>query len=158
MIPLLLVFAAACATTDLRGRRIPNWLTVAGALAGFGYHTWRAGWEGLGFAGAGFGAAFGIYAVLFLFRGMGAGDLKMMAAMGALIGWSNWLLLFALSAVIGGLVALFVIGARGRVGQTWRNLRRLPEQKLGQPESLALPHAPVVAVAAVFTAIAMRGQ
>ena len=84
--------------------------------------------------------------------------MKMMAALGAIIGWSNWLLLFVLSAVIGGLVALIVIVARGRVGQTIRNLRRLPEQKLGQPGSLALPHAPVVAVAAVFTAIAMHGQ
>lgn len=158
MIPLLLVFAAACAATDLRSRRIPNWLTVAGALSGFAFHGWRAGWDGLGFAGMGFGAAFGIYAVLFLLRGMGAGDLKMMAGMGAIIGWSNWLLLFVLSAAIGGLVALIVIVARGRVGQTWRNLRRLPEQKLGQAGSLALPHAPVVAVAAVFTAIAMRGQ
>jgi len=158
MIPLLLGFAAACVVTDLRSRRIPNWLTVAGAVSGFGFHAWRAGSEGLGFAGMGFGAAFGIYAVLFLLRGMGAGDLKMMAAMGAIAGWSNWLLLFVLSAVIGGMVALIVIVARGRVGQTWRNLRRLPEQKLGQPESLALPHAPVVAVAAVFTAIAMHGQ
>ncbi len=158
MIPLLLVFAAACAVTDLHSRRIPNWLTMTGVLSGFGFHAWRAGWEGLGFAGLGFGAALGIYAVLFLLRGRGAGDLKMMAAMGAMIGWSNWLLLFVLSAVIGGMVALIVIVARGRVGQTWRNLRRLPEQKLGNAESLALPHAPVVAVAAVFTAIAMRGQ
>lgn len=158
MIPLLLVFAAACAVTDLRSRRIPNWLTVAGALSGFGYHAWRAGWEGIAFAGLGFGAAFGIYSILFLLRGMGAGDLKMMAAMGAMIGWSNWLLLFVLSAVIGGLVAVIAIVARGRVRQTWQNLWRLSEQKLGKPESLALPHAPVVAVAAVFTAIAMRGQ
>jgi prepilin peptidase CpaA len=158
MIPLLLGFAAACALTDLRSRRIPNWLTVAGALSGFGLHAWQTGWAGLAFAGQGFAAAFGIYAVLFLLRGRGAGDLKMMAALGAIIGWSNWLLLFVLSAVIGGLVALIVIVARGRVGQTIRNLRRLPEQKLGQPGSLALPHAPVVAVAAVFTAIAMHGQ
>ncbi len=158
MIPLLLVFAAACAATDLRSRRIPNWLTVGGVVSGFGLHVWRAGWEGLGFAGLGFGAAMGIYAVLFLLRGMGAGDLKMMAGMGAIIGWNNWLLLFVLSAVIGGAVAVIVIVARGRVAQTWRNLRRLPEQKLGLADSLALPHAPVVAVAAVFTAIAMHGQ
>ena len=158
MIPLLLVFAAACAVTDLRSRRIPNWLTVTGALTGFGFHAWRAGLEGLAFAGAGFGAAFGVYALLFLLRGMGAGDLKMMAAMGALIGWNNWLLLFVLSAILGGLVALIVVIARGRLRQTLRNLRRLPQQKLGQPHSLALPHAPVVAVAALFTAIAMRGQ
>ena len=36
--------------------------------------------------------------------------------------------------------------------------RHLPQQQLGQPGSLALPHAPVVAIAALFTAIAMRGQ
>jgi choline dehydrogenase-like flavoprotein/Flp pilus assembly protein protease CpaA len=125
---------------------------------GFSLHAWRAGLEGLAFAGAGCGAAFGIYLLLFLLRGMGAGDVKMMAAMGALIGWSNWLLLFALSAVIGGLVAVLTVLARGRLRQTLQNLRRLPQQKLGQPGSLALPHAPVVAVAALFTAIAMRGQ
>lgn len=158
MIPLLLVFAAACAVTDLRRRRIPNWLTVTGALTGFAFHAWRSGLEGLAFAGAGCGAAFGVYGLLFLLRGMGAGDVKMMAAMGALIGWNNWLLLFALSAVIGGLVAVLTILARGRLRQTLQNLRRLPQQQLGQPGSLALPHAPVVAVAALFTAIAMRGQ
>jgi Flp pilus assembly protein protease CpaA len=74
------------------------------------------------------------------------------------MGWSNWLLLFVLSALLGGLVALIVVIARGRLRQTWRNLLHLPQQKLGQPHSLALPHAPVVAVAALFTAIAMRGQ
>lgn len=158
MIPLLLGFAAACAVWDLRERRIPNWLTVGGAVAGFGWHVWRAGVEGLAFAGMGFGLAFGVYAVLFLLRGRGAGDLKMMAAMGAMIGWSNWLLLFVLSGVIGGVVALIVIVLRGRVRETLGNLRRLPEQKLGKAGSLALPHAPVVAVAAVFAAIAMRGQ
>lgn len=158
MIALLLGFAALCAGWDLRERRIPNWLTVGGAVAGLGFHAWRAGTEGLGFAGRGFALAFGVYLLLFLLRGMGAGDLKMMAAMGAIIGWSNWLLLFALSAVIGGLVALVTILLRGRVRQTVENLRRLPEQGLGKPGSLALPHAPVVAVAAVFTAIAMRGQ
>lgn len=40
MIPLLLVFSAACAFTDLRTRQIPNALTLGGALAGFAFHIW----------------------------------------------------------------------------------------------------------------------
>lgn len=158
MIPLLLIFSAACAVTDLRNRQIPNGLTLAGALAGFVFHGWQAGWAGLGFAAVGFGAAFGIYLIFFLLKGRGGGDLKMMAALGAILGWNNWLLLFVLTSVLGGVVALIVVVARGRVGQTWRNLRNLSQQTLDRPNALSLPHAPVVAVAALFTAIAMRGQ
>lgn len=158
MIPLLLAFSAACAYTDLRSREIPNALTVTGALAGFAFHGWRAGWAGLGFAAIGFGAAFGIYLVFFLLRGRGGGDVKMMAALGAILGWSNWLLLFVLTSVLGGVVALIVIVSRGRVRETGKNLLNLGQQRIGGPGSLALPHAPVVAVAALFTAIAMNGQ
>lgn len=82
----------------------------------------------------------------------------MMAALGAILGWNNWLLLFVLTSVLGGVVALIVVVLRGRLGQTWRNLRNLSQQTLSRPDALALPHAPVVAVAALFTAIAMRGQ
>ena len=127
-------------------------------ICGTVFHGWQAGWAGLGFAAVGFGAAFGIYLIFFLLKGRGGGDLKMMAALGAILGWSNWVLLFVLTSVLGGVVALIVVVARGRVGQTWRNLRNLSQQTLDRPNALSLPHAPVVAVAALFTAIAMRGQ
>jgi prepilin peptidase CpaA len=158
MIALLLLFSAACAYTDLRSREIPNALTVSGALAGFVYHGWRAGWAGLGFAAVGFGAAFGIYLIFFLLKGRGGGDVKMMAALGAILGWNDWLLLFVLTSVLGGVVALIVVVSRGRVKETGKNLLNLGQQKLGGPRALALPHGPVVAVAALFTAIAINGR
>ena len=73
---------------DVRYRRIPNWLTAIGVLLGLGLNTFLyQGWPGLRFSLMGLGLAFGIYFGLYAVRAMGAGDVKLMAAIGALVGW-----------------------------------------------------------------------
>ena len=83
--------------TDLKNRRIPNWLTVSAAVLGLVFHVATAGVAGLWFSLGGFGVGFGILFVLWLIGGGGGGDVKLMGAVGAWVGPMNALLIFVLS-------------------------------------------------------------
>src|SRR5215470_1769162 len=78
--------ASVAAIIDLRTRRIPNWVTAAALIAGLVVHTVQDGAGGLGMALA--GAALGAAILLPFYIGgvMGAGDVKLLAALGALLG------------------------------------------------------------------------
>ncbi|MDX2181298.1 MAG: A24 family peptidase [Bryobacteraceae bacterium] len=93
--------AAAATWFDLRERRIPNWLCAAGFALGVALH-WRDGLLGAALAMA-------IYAPLYLLRGVGAGDVKLMAAVGAIAGPWNWLGVFAFSSLATLAAALWAI-------------------------------------------------
>src|SRR5271157_3131734 len=78
---VLLIVLLAAAVFDVRYRRIPNWLTVGGAVLGIAMNAVIGPpLAGIGFALAGLGVAFGIYVLLYALRAMGAGDVKLMAA------------------------------------------------------------------------------
>src|SRR5689334_20619064 len=88
---VLLTLVIAAAVYDVRYRRIPNWLTASGVLVGLSLNTWlrqAAGplpwWPGLKFGLTGMLIAFGVYFVLYVAHAMGAGDVKLMAAVGAM--------------------------------------------------------------------------
>lgn len=104
---LLMVPAAIC---DLRHRRIPNFLTLGGFIAGLVLHGWLAGWGGAGFAllsGLSLLASmFGLFAVGWL----GAGDVKLLAAAGAIGGnLSTALNIVLATALVGGLLGLIML-------------------------------------------------
>ncbi len=115
----LVLIAAAY---DIRFRRIPNWLSVAGFLGGLVLNTAFGGWGGLKSAAAGFGLAFCAYLLMYLIRAMGAGDVKLMGAVGALVGPSNWFLIFVVTAIFGGIAAIVLALARGRLRRTLWNV------------------------------------
>lgn len=101
------VSAAACAT-DLRSRRIPNRLTFGAAAAAFAFHLASNGFAGLGSSMAGWLVGAAVFFLPFALGGMGAGDLKLMAALGAWLGPASaiWLALYA--GVAGGVLAIAV--------------------------------------------------
>jgi prepilin peptidase CpaA len=92
--------------TDLRWGTIPNWLTGAGAAAGLGCGWWSGGVHGVASAAAGLVVGFLVFALAHWFGGMGGGDVKLMAAFGALLGPSQIVGAAALAAIVGALMAL----------------------------------------------------
>ncbi len=120
----LLVSTVACAS-DLASRRIPNLLTFGSALAAFAYYLatdgpWAALWS---LAGAGAGLA--ILFAPFALGGLGAGDVKLLGALGAWLGPANivWLALF--TGVAGMVMAIGVALAHGYLRQAFANVRLL---------------------------------
>src|SRR4051794_38660320 len=100
------------AITDLYSRRMLNPVVAAGFAAGVGLNAWLDGWSGLLHALGGFGLAILIYVPLFVLRAMGGGDVKLMAAAGAIVGPRDWFTLFVLASITGGAIALGMLIAR----------------------------------------------
>src|SRR5437868_13386578 len=75
--------AAAAAVVDVRQHRIPNWLTYPTMVGGLGLRSYYFGWHGLLSAVGGCLLAAGIVFLFYAVRAMGAGDLKLLAALGA---------------------------------------------------------------------------
>lgn len=156
---LLALIVAPAAIIDLRWRRVPNWLTVSGVVLGIALHTILSHTDGLWFSLKGLGLAFLIYLPLYLLRGMGAGDVKLMAAVGSIVGPANWLQIFVLTLVFGAVAAIILVLAKGRVKRTLRNIgvilvslgsghapyKKDPELDVRSNEGMRLPHAVTIA-------------
>jgi prepilin peptidase CpaA len=112
---LALALGCAASLDDLRRRAIANWINLSGMAAGLVYHTATRGWHGLVWSAGGAAAGFGVLLIFVLLGGMGAGDLKLSAAFGALLGPSGILLAALLAAPIGALLAAVSLGRHWRV-------------------------------------------
>ena len=95
--------------TDVRKRKILNIVTLPVILIGLVYYTSTLGWEGFLFSGKGFLVGIALLLVPYLLGGMGAGDVKLMAAIGALTGTMFTLHAFVYIALIGGIISLVLI-------------------------------------------------
>lgn len=83
---LALVAGLIATFTDLRSMRIPNWLTFPLLAAGLAYGGAKGGWDGLGNAALGCAIAGAIFVAAYAIAGGGAGDAKLMMAIGAWVG------------------------------------------------------------------------
>jgi prepilin peptidase CpaA len=99
------VVAAIAAISDLRTRRIPNWLTYTGLLMAVSARTIFGGWSGLMSGVAGVFVAGGIFALFFFLGAMGGGDVKLMGAVGAWMGPSHAVLTLIAVCMTGGFIA-----------------------------------------------------
>jgi prepilin peptidase CpaA len=90
---------------DLRYHKIPNWATLPGIVLGLGMNGILSGWGGMKASGLGFLVGFGALLVLFVLSWMGGGDVKLMAAVGALKGYP-----FVVSALFYSLIVGVVLG------------------------------------------------
>lgn len=122
----VLVLAAVAATiavaSDLRSRRIPNWLTLATFILGVVVNAYLAGWGGA--LGAVFGAGVGLVLLLpfYAIHAMGAGDVKLLAALGAVLGLPAILTVAVYGALVGGVMSALILGRRGRLLLTLHEL------------------------------------
>lgn len=160
----LLLVALIGGWADLRTRRIPNWLNTSGVIFGIGLNALFLRGDGLRLALAGCGLALLIYVPLYLIRAMGAGDVKFMSAIGAIVGPQTWLSLFLTTAILGGVASVCLIVARGRFYLTLANVStianelvhcRLPFHKdpsldVHDRRAVGLPHGALIAISAVI--------
>lgn len=160
----LLAMAVIGGWLDLRTRRIPNWLNLSGLILGVGLNTFFQQGEGLKMAFAGLGVALLLYIPMYLVRAMGAGDVKFMAAIGAIVGPQQWLTLFLMTAVLGGVASLCLIVVRGRLQLTLINLStittellhgRMPFQRdpsldIHDSRAVGLPHATLIGISTLI--------
>jgi prepilin peptidase CpaA len=111
---LALAAVSVAAVTDLASQRVPNWLTLPVAALALVLHLSAAGAAGALDWVAGLGAGFGLLIGFYALGGMGAGDVKLMAAVGACLGASNALYIFLLTSLLGGLYAIgLLLASRG---------------------------------------------
>lgn len=120
----LAVGLVIAAVTDVRLGRIPNWLTFS--LAGFGMtvHTILEGWAGFLFSVEGLGLGIGCLLFFYIMGGMGAGDVKFLGSIGAVIGSPAVLQVFLLTALLGGLYALAMMIHLGGGRYAWNRVLR----------------------------------
>lgn len=119
---LAVVWSAAWA--DFRTFKIPNVLSVSGAVLGLLVHAWDSGFAGLWLGLVGLGLGMGLLLPGYVVQSTGAGDVKLMGAVGALLGPRQllWAFLFAVltagvMSVLHGLVAWRTRGATGPIGR-----------------------------------------
>lgn len=110
-LPALLLSASAL---DLLYSRIPNLLTYPFMVGGILYHAFMTGFEGFIFSLEGLGLGIALLLAFYLAGGMGAGDVKLMGAIGSFLGPAGVFKAFLISAIIGGLYAVLLIIINGK--------------------------------------------
>jgi len=158
-----LLCAIVGAIYDLRSRRIPNLLTLSAIPAGLLLHLALGGWSQLGSSVAG-GLLCGlIFLVFYLAGGMGAGDVKLIAAVGCLAGLPRAGSLLILTALAGGMMAAALALYRRRLKETLRNILALllhhrfeglaphPVLNVDNRQALSLPYALAIAAGSAGT-------
>lgn len=166
-----LVCATIGAIYDVRSRRVPNVLTLPAILFGLLLHFTLGGWRQLGSALAA-GLICGlIFLVLYVAGGMGAGDVKLITAVGCIAGLPRTGYLLILTALAGGVMALGLVLYRGRFKETVSNIGALavhhrheglaphPELNIANTQALRLPYALAIAAGTAlmfFVVVAQR--
>ena len=111
LVSVVLVFAAVIDGWKLK---VPNWITFPFVISGWVYSTAVLGWEGLGWSLLGTAVGLALLLPAYAIGGMGAGDVKLLAGVGAWIWGTATFFAFACSAVIGGVLAMVMILLRRR--------------------------------------------
>ena len=119
-LPMLALLAWAAAS-DYASRRIPNWLTFSLALTGLAQAAAGTGAVGPGASASGLLLGFVLTFVYFALGAMCAGDVKLLAGVGAWLGPWGVLQVFLVEAIVGALLALVQAASQGRLRTVLRN-------------------------------------
>jgi prepilin peptidase CpaA len=103
---------------DLRFQEIPNILVFPAMFVAIAYYSWFRGLEGFLFSIEGIGLGMAVLIAFHLFGGMGAGDVKLMGAVGGFLGPRGVFIAFLLTALIGGIYSLAMLAFHGYLGGT----------------------------------------
>ena len=110
---------------DVRYRRIPNFLVLATLLAGISINTAFSGWQGVLSSLEGFALAFFPMLLMHIFGALGAGDVKLFGAVGAVLGVALVPLAFVVVVMLGAVLAVYTMLRAGRVLTTLHGVLRI---------------------------------
>ncbi len=159
--------AVACALVssvfDVKSRRIPNFITFPSILLGLAMHLALGGWKQL-LSSLAAGLICGVvFLIFYIAGGMGAGDVKLITAVGCIAGMPHVAYLLVLTALSGGAMAIVLALARGRLQQTIVNVGAIashhsqeglqphPDLNLSNLDTLRLPYALAIAGGSLLT-------
>ncbi len=160
------VVLAIATYTDLRFRRIPNWLVLPFLLLGLVTSASLGGWHGLGQSFLGLAMGLLIFGAVALLGGMGMGDVKLCAAIGAWVGPQQLALALVLTGFAGGIMAVAWAIKGGFLGEMFSNsgdlilgwkkrgFRPDPQLVLSNPLTRKMPYAPAIAIGTLISFLA----
>jgi prepilin peptidase CpaA len=119
---ILITILGICIVTDVRSRKIYNKVIFPGLIIAFASHLIIGGWQALGGALLGFSIGLGLLLIPYLLGGMGAGDVKLLALIGALKGSVFVLDTAIYMAILGAVIALVVLLCRRGVRERSKSL------------------------------------
>lgn len=157
---VVVVATVMAAIIDLRTRRVPNVLTMSVALVGFGLAALGMGRVGIGASIAGCLIGLAVMLPGHLIGATGGGDVKLLAAVGTLLGPGATMRAFVATAIAGGLIAIVVALRRGRVAATLAGTSQLlvsagsnmGEIRASQHDN-RFAYAPAIAIGAIVAAL-----
>lgn len=120
---LVCVVLVVAAYIDGRQLRVPNWLTYPMVFSGLVYSTWTGGWSGLGDGLLGMFVGLGCLLPLYAVGGMGAGDVKLLAGVGAWLGATVTFYAFCVSTIVGAVMAVAMVLYRGALAKHYYQLQ-----------------------------------
>jgi prepilin peptidase CpaA len=157
----VLAFVVTAAASDLRSRRIPRWLTVTGVVCGLLYH---AAFGGIVTSLVATFVGFAAGLALFQLGAVGGGDVKLITALGAMLGLPHWIVAMEIAVFASALIALTQAAVRGVLWQTVISVgelarwlftsggKRHPSLNVDNPSTL---RAPFGVAAAIGTMVAL---
>lgn len=164
--PTFIVLVVAT-ISDIRSRRIPNWLVFPFLMMGIIVSTATHGWSGLGHSVLGVLLAALLLGLLYWLGGMGMGDVKLCAAIGAWVGPSQLLLALVMMGIAGGVMALIWAVCGGFLKESLsgagdlilgigkRGLKPHVTLVLSNPAARKMPYAPAIAIGTIFSFFSM---
>jgi prepilin peptidase CpaA len=159
----VIALVLAAAVCDLRTRRVPNALTLGAGAVALAVHGTVGGWPALGAATLGLAAGVALFFPLYALGGMGAGDVKLLGAIGAWLGPMGAVWTGLYGAIAGGILALVVALGRGYARTALKNVgtmlrvwtvagvKPVEGLTLADKGSIRLPYAVPLAAGALIT-------
>lgn len=146
---VLIGFVSLAAITDLASRKISNVLVLCGLLSALLLHVQHGNYASLQIWLGGMLAGFAMLLPFYLLRGMAAGDVKLMATVGAFTGPSMVMQISLATFLIGGLMALVIVIAKRRLRDVLRNMAFLVAVALRRAMGFPLRAVPLAPGASV---------
>ncbi len=157
VLPTVIVLGVAT-FTDLRSRRIPNWLVLPFLVCGIAVSSWLHGWHGAARSLEGSALGLLLFGLLFWMGGMGAGDVKLCAAIGSWIGPAQLVIALVLTGLVGGAMALIWAVCGGFLKELFQHTGDLVfrrkdngEAVLSNPMRRKMPYAPAIAIGTLIS-------